>query len=277
VLACGGDDRPAPPAAAPGVVAPTRSAPSPDAPARWIGVIAAAEAVDLAPRFDGVLAAVRVRPGDVVAAGDIVATLDPRAARDELTAARAAAREARARLRRARVEVERARHKLATDEAGLEAGATARATVEDARLTVRAAEAAASESSAAAAEADTRVDRADARLAETELRAPFAGSIGARYRDPGAAVGPNVPVARVIGGGGLRLRFAVTPDEAGRLAAGARVMATLEGGREVAATVEHVAPSIDQPSQRVFVEAALTADAAVTPGQAAVVQLGGGE
>ncbi len=276
VAAACGDDRGArpPPPVAPLVTA--RPLPPVALAPRWVGVIASAESVDVAPRFDGVLASVAVRPGDVVAAGDVIATLDPRPAREELDAAQAASREARARTRRARIEVDRARHKLQIEENGLAAGTSARATVEDARLSVRAAEAATAEASAAASESDTRVARATARLGETELRAPFAGSIGARYHDPGAAVGPTVPVARVIGGGGLRLRFAVAPDETSRLRPGARVVAVVEGGDEIGAIVEHVSPAIDQPSQLVFVEAALEAGTTVTPGQAAEVRAAGG-
>jgi len=49
-------------------------------------------------------------------------------------------------------------------------------------------------------------------------------------------------------------------------------VATVEGGAAVGATVEHVSPAIDQPSQRVFVDAALDASATVTPGVAADVR-----
>lgn len=267
--ACGEDRRPPPPVAP---VAPDRRAVLPTVVPAWVGVIASAEAVDVAPRFDGVIATVVVRPGDEVAAGDVLATLDPRPAREEQVAATAAAREAHARTRRARIEVDRARHKLGVEEGGLAAGTTAPVTVEDARLALRAAEAATAEVSAAAKEADTRVERAAARLAETSLRAPFAGSIGARYHDVGAVVGPTVPVVRVIGGGGKRLRFAVSSDEATRLRAGARVVATLDGGATLGAVIETVSPVIDQPSQQVFVEAALDVSATVTPGQAVDVR-----
>lgn len=272
-LAAGcGDDRRARPPTPFAPVAPDERKALPAVTAAWVGVITSAEAVDVAPRFDGVIATVEVRPGDEVAAGDVLATLDPRPAREEQVAAAAAAREAHARTRRARIEVDRARHKLDVERGGLAAGTTAPVTVEDARLALRAAEAAAAEVSAAAKEADTRVERAAARLAETSLRAPFAGSIGARYHDPGAVVGPTVPVVRVIGGGGKRLRFAVSPDEATRLRPGTRVTASLAGGAMLDAIIETVSPVIDQPSQQVFVEAALDASATVTPGQAVDVR-----
>jgi RND family efflux transporter MFP subunit len=273
--ACGDDRKARAPAPIATVTPDAGSAPVGAAPA-WVGVITSAEAVDVAPRFDGVIATVEVRPGDEVAVGDVLATLDPRPAREEQTAAAAAAREAHARTRRARIEIDRARHKLQVEESGLATGTTAAVTVEDARLALKAAEAAASEVAAAAREADTRVERAAARLAETTLRAPFAGSIGARYHDPGASVGPAIPVVRVIGGGEKRLRFAVSPGEAAGLRAGARVTASLEGGVVLDAVIQQVSPAIDQPSQQVFVEAALDPSAPLTPGQAVDVRQQGG-
>jgi hypothetical protein len=80
----------------------------------------------------------------------------------------------------------------------------------------------------------------------------------------------------VIGGGEKRLRFAVSPDEAARLRAGARVSASLEGGVVLDAVIQHVSPAIDQPSQQVFVEAALDAAATLTPGQAVEVRMQAG-
>ncbi|HUQ04832.1 MAG TPA: efflux RND transporter periplasmic adaptor subunit [Kofleriaceae bacterium] len=269
--ACGDDRKVRPPAPIVTVSSDAGPAPVAAAPA-WVGVITSAEAVDVAPRFDGVILTVEVRPGDAVAVDDVLATLDPRPAREEQTAAAAAAREAHARTRRARIEIDRARHKLQIEENGLATGTTAAVTVEDARLAVKAAEAAASEVAAAAREADTRVDRAAARLAETTLRAPFAGLVGARYHDPGASVGPSIPVVRVIGGGEKRLRFAVSPDEAASLRVGGHVTASLQGGGILDAVIQHVSPAIDQPSQQVFVEAALDAASKLTPGQAVEVR-----
>lgn len=252
---------------------PTGTPPAPPTP--WIGVVAPAAAVDVAPRFDGALAAVAVRAGDVVAAGDVLAVLDDRPLREELTAARAAAREASAAARRATVEVERARHRLGVEERGLAAGTSSQATVDEAGFAVRAAEAASAMARAAVAEAAARVERARSRLDETSLRAPFGGTVAARYHDVGAAVGPPRPVARIVGAGGLRLRFAVRPDEVARVAPGTHVVADLGSAAPVAAVVERVAPEVDQASQLVFVDAALRAtDQPLTPGSPAYVRPG---
>ncbi len=278
VVACGDERRGArrAPDAAPAAAvldAGTPAATLDAGPVEWVGVITSAEAVDVAPPFDGVLAEVKVRPGDVVAARDVVAVLDERPLREELASARAAIREARASASRAGVEVQSARARVEREERAVADGTSARAVLEDARFALKAAEAAAGEARAAVGQASTRVDRAEARLGETAVRAPFAGTIGARYRDAGASTGPHAPVVRIVGGGGLRLRFAVVPEAARLLAPGARVTAridTVEGA--VDAVVEQISPEVDQPSQMVFVDAALVDSAGLQPGLAARVR-----
>ncbi|HWM85131.1 MAG TPA: efflux RND transporter periplasmic adaptor subunit [Kofleriaceae bacterium] len=266
----------------PGPRAPVEPPPAPAAgPAAapvssWTGVIASAEAVDVAPDFDGVLARVVVRPGDQVTAGQVLAHLDERPLREELDAARAALRETRARGPRVAVDIRSARRRVQIEQQAVAAGTSARRVLEEARFALASALAARGEVKAAVAQARTRVDRASARLGKTALRAPFAGAVGARYRDAGAAVGPLAPVVRLIGGGGLRLRFAVTPEAARALAPGAAVIAEVDAMKApLEAVVEQIAPELDQPSQRVFVDAALdpTAAGALQPGLPARVRL----
>ncbi len=200
-------------------------------PIGWTGVIASAEAVDLAPSFDGVLAEVRVGPGDLVAAGQVVALLDERPLREELDSALAALRETRARGPRIAVDIRSARRRVQVEQQAVEAGTSARRLLEEARFAFAAARAARGELAASIAQAQTRVDRARSRLGSTALRAPFAGSVGTRYRAPGAAVGPTAPVVRLIGGGELRLRFAAPPDAARTLRVGCKLLAEVAAVR----------------------------------------------
>ena len=270
---CGGEPTRRAPIDAAAPAAPADAA-APAAPPSWIGVIAPAEAVDVAPPFDGRLAAVTVRPGDEVHAGQVIALLDETPLREELAAAKAALREARAGGARIDVELASARHRVDLEERAVAEGTSARIALDEARFELERAEAAGGELRAAIAQARTRVDRAQSRLGETAVRAPFAGTVGARYRDPGAAVGPDAPVARVIGGAALRLRFAVLPEAARALVPGDRVVAEVDTvAAPIGAVVEQIAPEVDQASQLVFVDAALDAEtsAGLQPGLAARV------
>ncbi len=242
--------------------------------AGWTGVVAAAEAVDLGPAFDGVLAEVRVRPGDRVTAGQVIATLDERPLRQDLDSARAARRVARARRPRAGVDVKSARRRVEIEKNAVASGTSARRLLEEAQFALESARAARGEVSATVAQARMRVDQARARLARSAVRAPFDGVIAARYRDAGAAVGPLAPVVRLVGGGGPRLRFAVTPDDSRGLGPGAAVLVdTPMQGKPIQAVVEQIAPEVDQPSQMIFIDAALDPSAAgLQPGLAVRVR-----
>lgn len=269
--ACASEPASRPPAPTAPALAPT-SAPA-AAPAAWIGVTTPAEAVDVAPSFDGVVATLVARPGDAVVAGAVLATLDERRLREDVDGATAALREAAARVVHAEVEIDRARHKLRVEEVSLAAGTTPAVAVEDARLAVRASEAAAAEARAARGQVKTQLERVRNRLGDTAVRAPFAGTVAVRYADVGAVVGPQAPLVRLVGGGQTRLRFAVPLDERARLAVGVRVVATLDGGVTRAAVVAAIAPELDQASQLIYVDADLQdAEPPASPGLPATVR-----
>lgn len=271
IAACAGEPTSPPPAPVAAAPAPPRAAVV--ARAAWIGVTTPAEAVDVAPSFDGVVATLAARPGDAVAAGAVLATLDERRLREDVDGATAALREAAARVVHAEVEVDRARHKLRVEEVSLAAGTTPAVAVEDARLAVRASEAAAAEARAARGQVKTQLERVRNRLGDTAVRAPFAGTIAARYADVGAVVGPQAPLVRLVGGGQTRLRFAVPLDQRARLAVGVRVVATLDGGAARPAVIAAIAPELDQASQLVYVDAdLLEADPPAAPGLPATVR-----
>jgi len=267
LAACGSPHAAAPPTDAAPVRTPSDAA-APDAADRgFIGVISAAESVDVAPPFDGVLATVKVRAGDAVAAGEVVAEMDPAPLQDELRTATAALASASASYRQAEVDVEDAQHKYKIEQAGFAAGTSPQSNVEAAKLAIARAKAAASQASSAIDAERARLQTAKDRLAKTQLRAPFAGTIGLRMKDPGSTIGAGVPVVRIVGQGHLRLRFAVPPERASSLVAGATVRATIDTvATPVPATIRQVSPTIDPASSMVIVEAELSPDATAAAG-----------
>ncbi|MCX5742059.1 MAG: biotin/lipoyl-binding protein, partial [Proteobacteria bacterium] len=72
-------------------VARDASVAAPDAaPIRLIGVLTAAESVDIAPRVAGVILKVNVAAGDPIVAGQVIVEMDPMQLQEELRAAEAA-------------------------------------------------------------------------------------------------------------------------------------------------------------------------------------------
>ena len=254
--------------------------PADAAPARgYVGVITAAESVDIAARFPGVLARVLVRAGDAVTAGQVVAELDPKQMEEDLRGATAALGAASAAKRQADVDTEDARRKLVLETKAVANGVSPQSALEEAKLAVRRAEAAAQRAAATIAAESSRVQTARDHLADTTLRAPAAGIVGMRFKDPGATVGVGVPIVRIVGQNGLRLRFAVPPDRSRDLTVGAAVHATIDTlDKPVRATIRQVSPALDPASGMVVVEAELDpSDPNVTrlrPGLAAWVAPG---
>lgn len=238
----------------------------------WVGVVVAGQTVEIAATATATVDEIRVRAGDTVRAGDVLATLDGRLDREELAAAEAALRAAGADLERARLAEgeQRERHARRVAHADLVS-----------REDLAASEAAADRAGAErrVAEARGEQERARLRLLQTRarqsiLRAPFAGRVAARHLEPGARVTAGTPVVRLASAGAPLVRFAVPEPVARGLRPGTPVETVIEGSPERhAARVRVVAPEVDVPSQSIFVEAELSEAAALVPGQGARVRI----
>jgi len=275
IAACGSPTAPPP---APRDHAPVKhAAADAGAPPTYVGVITAAESVDIAPRFEGVLASVAVRPGDTVTAGQVVAEMDRKTMQEELRAAGAALGAAVAANRAAEVDVEDGRRKVALETDMVGRGVEPKVNLDEAVLALKKAQAAAQKTNAAVAQESSHVQTARDHLADLALRAPNEGTVAMRFKDPGATVGAGTAIVRIVGHGGLRLKFAVPPDQARALAPGATVRASIDTiPKPLAATIRQVSPALDPSSGMILVEAELAADDATTrelrPGLAARVK-----
>jgi len=240
----------------------------------FVGVIAAAESVDIAPRFQGVVATIRVRPGDKVTAGQIVAEMDPKSMQEELRAAEAALGAAMAAKRQAEVDVEDAKRKAVLEAEAAAKGITAQSVADEARLAVKRAEAASSRAGSMVAAESSHVQTARDHLTDNVLRAKFDGTVAMRFRDNGATVPAGGAVVRIVGRGGPRLRFAVPPDRAQPLTLGTKVSATVETvPTPITATIQQVSPALDAASGMVLIEADIQGEtSALRPGLAATVR-----
>lgn len=261
---------PPPPAILP---APT-VAPDPGAA---IGVLVAEQIADIAPPFAGVLLRVVVRPGDLVAIGQVVAEMDPRPLEEELRVAEAARGVAEAMRRQAMVDIEDAERRLTVETAAVVAGVSPSTSADEARLAVKRMQAAAARALASLAQESARLTSARSHLRDSKLTAPFAGRVAIRYLDAGAMLAPGRAVIRLVGGS-VRLRFAVPPEQVARVQPGVVVRAEVENvATPIAAVVRQVSPSLDLSSGLLFIEAELPSssqrDPGLRPGLAATVHV----
>ncbi|WP_332697830.1 efflux RND transporter periplasmic adaptor subunit [Bosea sp. (in: a-proteobacteria)] len=147
------------------------------------GEIQAEKNVGLAFRIGGRVVERPVNVGDRIAAGQIVARLDPTLERNALTAAKAA-------LEAARGEVNTARGTFERQERLMAQGFTTRPRFD---LALKAQEAA----QAQLENAEAQVELAQDRLGFTELRASVTGIVTARAVEPGEVVQPGQVIAQL--------------------------------------------------------------------------------
>ncbi len=195
---------------------------------RFSGTTRASRRARLAFAIGGRLVSRPVEIGDRVRAGQVLAKLEDL----ELANARASARAALAELSARRAQSERDR---ARAEQLLEAKAATREEVERSLTAVDAVRAA--EAAAAA-----RLREAERLLAETELRAPFDGTVTRVFYEPGELALAGQPVIALSGDGDVELEVEVPESVVGRIRAGDPVTVSMPvlGGLSVPGRIESV-------------------------------------
>jgi len=208
------------------------------------GVVRARLTAGVASRVLAPVVDVRVRPGDRVSAGQVLATLDGREMQAQAGRAAAALAAARQSVRAADAD------KLAAD-AGLTLATTAfdringlharrsatdhefeeaTAALQTARARVTGAEARAAEAAAALTAADAASSAAAISASYALVAAPFAGRVAERFVDPGSMAAPGAPLFTVEDTSFFRLEVSLDEARASGIAAGQQVGVKLDGG-----------------------------------------------
>ncbi|NDY43378.1 efflux RND transporter periplasmic adaptor subunit, partial [Dissulfurirhabdus thermomarina] len=176
---------------------------------RLLGTIEAKVAAEIAPRVTGQILEVRVREGDRVRRGDLLARLDDRPERDRVAGLRAALDAARTAFATQEAVTGRDRRLFEAKALSREALDRSVAALEAARARVT------------GLEKDLHAAETD--LAYTRLEAPFDGVVTARLADPGDLALPGRPVvAMEAPDRGYRVRVRVPQDLFPVLAPGTR-------------------------------------------------------
>lgn len=244
------------------------------------GRVAALSRVQVGSEVTGVVVDRRVREGDVVSPGDVLAVLradDLTAAVQEAEAAlaelqqssrpqaQAAVREAHARLAQASREANRRRELLNQQliareavEQAEQAVTIARTAARQAELTARALDA--GQASEAAAQA--RLANARAQLAKTTIRTEVAGTVLTRNAEPGDLVQPSRVLFEIARTGGTEVLVPLDEKnlEVLRIGQAAMCIADAYPTHPFPALVDFIAPSIDP--QRGTVDVRLTVNPA---------------
>jgi len=241
---------------------------------RFLGLVIAPETVDLTSQLEARLEKILVRPGDHVERNAVVALLDTRTALEQVQIARAELESARSDCERAKLGLLQAQERLARRQQVVQLPTQTVGTVSDeelsaARYQEQLARVQVAASEAALTSKTAHMHELSILAAEGAVRAPFAGTVAARYADAGSLIRKGSAIVRIIESGELKVRFAVPEERANSVAVGDAVEIAA-GGDTLDGTVETVAPEIDAAARVVFAEASLD----VTPAAAARIRSG---
>ncbi len=205
-----------------------------------IGRIVAKQSGVVAAAISGPVDSVPVNVGDRVAAGDVLAVIDPERMALEAELARAALAEAEALLRSVTANVARAQQEFDRVEGLRGSAAFSQARTEDAEQELFARRAA-----VAVAEANVLRARNNLALAElnedrSEVRAPYPGIVSLRHAQPGAFMQIGGPVVTLIDVDNLEIEADVPVDRVVSLSPGVGVDVAFESGAAARASVRAV-------------------------------------
>lgn len=190
-------------------------------------------------RVSGDLLELRVREGDAVRQGDVVARIDTRNLSAQADVQAAAVDKARADVALAKTNLDMNAALLAEHYVSANAFAVVRSTHEAALASLR------------AAEAQLRAARVG--LEDATVRAPIGGVVSQRLAEPGEKLSPDAPLLAIVDLSRLELEAPVPASEIPAVAVGqgAQFRVGGYGDRVFAATVERINPATDAGSRAI--------------------------
>ncbi|WP_025323356.1 efflux RND transporter periplasmic adaptor subunit [Deferrisoma camini] len=215
------------------------------------GTVVAAEEARVAPMIMARLLEVRVREGESVHKGQVLAVLDARELEDAVAQAGAGLSAARGAVAAAQAAWEAQRSTTERDRVLHEAGAISDEQWERSQTALRSAAARLETARAELRRAEKRRDQARIRRGYARLEAPFDGVVAARWADPGDLAVPGKPILAVARSGNLRVRAQLPVEDLAVLSVGQRVTVGTGAGT-VAARVSRIVPTAGPSGLAVF-------------------------
>lgn len=230
------------------------------------GTVRARTASTLSSKVMGYVREVKVQPGDRVAAGQLLVSIDSRDLQSAWLQARAAEQQATSGIAEADsgIAVAKTQLRLAKITFDRMEGLFAKKSVsnqefDEAQARLRTAEAAhqmaiskRSQLDSHIAQAKQGVDSASIMMSYAEIRAPFAGVVTDKRVEPGQMATPGGPLMTIEQLGAYRLEAPVEESMLGSVKVGQSVTVLLESSNEpVSGKVNEIVPAID-PSSRAF-------------------------
>jgi RND family efflux transporter MFP subunit len=216
-----------------------------------LGTVVGAEEADVAPRVMAQIVDVRVREGDVVTRGQVLAQLDARELEDAVAEAETALQTAKEALAAADTALAVQRATTARDRVLVDAKAIAKEQWDRSRAAEAAATAQQEAAQGQVTIAERRLSQAKVRLDYARLTAPFDGVVAARLADPGSLGVPGRPVVKLVRQRGIRVRAALPAEDFAALHVGQPVVLDV-GPNGLTVRVSRVVPAMGEAHLAVF-------------------------
>jgi RND family efflux transporter MFP subunit len=225
----------------------------------YIGVLVPSESAEITASVTTDVVEYKVKLGDRVEIGDVIALLDEAPVREQLAIAKAELKASKAAVAQAAVARKAAAAALKREKIALRESVASKADVAEAEFRAREAGAGVSQAAAAVQQQQARIAALETRLADMTVKAPIAGKVSLRYVEPGSRVNEGEPVVRVISSDEVVVRFAIPSEDVGRVKPGDEVEVAIESkDQRATAVVKSVAPELDPVAQMIRAEADIT-------------------
>lgn len=214
------------------------------------GTLRPVRIVAVGAQASGRITAMKVKVGDVVAAGDLVATIDSLTQQNDLKSAEAALADVRAQKREKEASLVYAEAALAREEKTFAGAATSRDALEAARTTVATTRAQIDALAAQISQAEVKVDTARVALGYTRITAPSDGTVLLVVAQEGQTVNAvqSAPTIVVLGRiDRMTVRTEISEADVPRVAVGQKASFSILGvaDRTWAASLERIDPAPD--------------------------------
>jgi len=233
-----------------------------------VGTVTAAQSSNLASQMMGTIVETRVREGDRVQRGQVLAMIDdaqPRAAVDRATAADRAAEQ---QLAAAESDLSLAESTLKRYQSLYEKKSVSPQEFDEVKTRQQSALARRDMARADQAQAKAALAQARTALEYAQIRAPFDGVVTERRADPGTLASPGVPIFTVEDVRRYRLEATINESDLRYLRVGQPASVTIEalGDAAVSGKVVQIVPAADAASRSFVVKVELPADTRLRSG-----------
>jgi len=221
-----------------------------------VGNLTGNATVQIVPKVSGRLEAVNVRIGDTVSQGQVIARVEDNEIREQVRQAEAAFEVSKATIRQRQADLRFAQTNLDRARSLYDRQLVPKQSLDDADARHQAAAAQLELAQAQNAQSAARLQELRITLANTSIRSPVTGYVGARFLDQGGFASANQPVASVVDIRLLRLVANLVERDLKRVPTGTRAVVEVDAfpGETFNGRVSRVAPIFDPQTRTAQME-----------------------